>query len=238
MQRADSILSRFGYCTRRDAPAWLRAGRLSFHGKIVTAPSERVDPSDVLIDGQPIPFRDGIYVVLNKPVGFTCSHTQEGNAPTVFSLLPAQWLHRNPAVQSVGRLDKETSGLLLLSTDGHFVHALTSPNRHVPKEYLFRCAVPVPPDAVRLFADGTLLLRGENSPCLPAKLVPDSDDACKGYLTLYEGRYHQVRRMLAAVGAPVLELSRISIGSLSLRSLSLPEGQWTPIDPTCFLHAI
>ncbi len=237
MQRADAILSRFGYCTRREAPAWLRAGRLSFRGESVSSPSRRLNPAEVSVDGCPIPFPNGLYVALHKPVGCTCSHVQENDAPSVFSLLPPQWLRRSPSVQTVGRLDKETSGLLLLSDDGAFVHALTSPRQHVEKVYRFRCAVPVPEEAVQLFSGGNFVLHGETSPCLPARLRIDATDACAGQLSLWEGRYHQVRRMLAAVGAPVLELTRVSIGPLSLAALSLPVGEWVAIDPTLFARA-
>ncbi len=237
MQRADAILCRFGYCSRREAPTWLRAGRLSFRGEAVTSPSRRLDPAEVLVDGCPVPFPDGLYVALHKPVGCTCSHAREGDAPSVYSLLPPQWLRRSPTVQSVGRLDKETSGLLLLSDDGAFVHALTSPKRHIEKVYRFRCAAPVPAEAVQLFSDGHFMLHGESSPCLPAHLQIDAADACTGQLSLCEGRYHQVRRMLAAVGAPVLELSRVSVGPLSLASLCLPAGEWTAIDPVLFSYA-
>ena len=150
----------------------------------------------------------------------------------MYDLLPPQWLRRNPAVNTVGRLDKETSGLLLLTDDGAFEHAQTSPKRHVPKVYAFTTAAPVPQETVELFASGEFMLQGERTPCLPAELVLTGE--CSGRLTLHEGRYHQVRRMLAAVGAPVETLERIEIGPLKLAEPGLEPGEWVEIDPAIF----
>lgn len=227
MMRIDALLSRFGYCSRREVPAWLKRGRVTLNGESVRTPNTKAEPQEVLVDGDPVPFPRGLYVAFNKPLGCTCSHKEDGEL--VYDLLPADWLRRNPPVNTVGRLDKETSGLLLLTDDGAFEHAMTSPKRHVPKVYRFTTEAPVPPAAVELFAKGELLLQGEKTPCLPAELRLTGD--CAGELTLHEGRYHQVRRMLAAVGAPVLTLERIAIGPLQLAALNLPAGEWVEIDP-------
>ena len=199
-------------------------------GVVVKSPNEKVEPEDVLVDGEPVDFPKGLYVAINKPLGCTCSHKEDGEL--VYDLLPPQWLRRNPAVNTVGRLDKETSGLLLLTDDGAFEHAQTSPKRHVPKVYAFTTSAPVPQEAISQFASGEFMLQGERTPCLPAELV--LTDACSGLLTLHEGRYHQVRRMLAAVGAPVETLERIEIGPLKLRDLNLEPGEWVEIDPGIF----
>lgn len=228
--RTDALLSRFGYCSRREVAQWLKRGRVTRNGVAVKSANEKVEPEEVLIDGEPVEFPRGLYVALNKPLGCTCSHKEEGEL--VYDLLPAQWLRRNPAVNTVGRLDKETSGLLLLTDDGAFEHAQTSPKRHVPKVYAFTCSAPVPPEAVALFAGGEFMLQGERTPCLPAELVITGE--CSGRLTLHEGRYHQVRRMLAAVGAPVVELERVEIGPLKLADLNLEPGEWVEIDPAVF----
>lgn len=209
---------------------WLKRSRVTRGGVPVKSPNEKVEPEEVLIDGAPVEFPHGVYVALNKPLGCTCSHKEEGEL--VYDLLPPQWLRRNPAVNTVGRLDKDTSGLLLLTDDGAFEHAQTSPKRHVPKVYSFTTAAPVPPEAVPLFASGEFMLQGERTPCLPAELVLSGE--CSGRLTLHEGRYHQVRRMLAAVGAPVETLERIEIGPLKLVDLNLAQGEWVEIDPTIF----
>lgn len=224
-------MSRFGYCSRREAPLWIRAGRLIRRGgEALRRPTEQVDPSELLVDGEPVPFVNGLYVALYKPTGCSCSHRGQGRL--VYDLLPPQWLRRSEGISTVGRLDKETSGLLLITDDGSFVHALTSPKRHVPKVYAYECSEPVPASAVELFASGSLLLEGETTPCLPAQLVRETPTS--GRLTLREGRYHQVRRMLAAVGAPVTKLHRVSIGPLSLEALGLAAGEWVPVDPKLF----
>ena len=223
-------MSRFGYCSRREVAQWLKRGRVTRNGTPIKSPSEKVEPEEVLIDGEPVEFPHGIYVALNKPLGCTCSHKEEGEL--VYDLLPPQWLSRNPVVNTVGRLDKETSGLLLLTDDGAFEHAQTSPKRHVPKVYSFTTSAPIPASAVQLFASGDLVLEGDRTPCLPAELVITGEQA--GKLTLHEGRYHQVRRMLAAVGAPVETLERIEIGPLKLADLNLEPGEWCEIDPAVF----
>ena len=228
--RTDALLSRFGYCSRREVAQWLKRGRVTRNGTPIKSPSEKVEPEEVLIDGEPVEFPHGIYIALNKPLGCTCSHKEEGEL--VYDLLPPQWLSRNPVVNTVGRLDKETSGLLLLSDDGAFEHAQTSPKRHVPKVYSFTTTAPLPADAVALFASGELMLDGERTPCLPAELVITGEQS--GRLTLHEGRYHQVRRMLASVGAPVDTLERIEIGPLKLADLNLEPGEWCEVDPAIF----
>lgn len=229
--RIDALMSRYGYCSRREVAQWLKRGRVTRAGEPVRSPNEKAEPQDVLVDGEPVEFPNGLYVALNKPLGCTCSHKEAGEL--VYDLLPAQWLRRNPAVNTVGRLDKETSGLLLLTDDGAFEHAQTSPRRHVPKVYAFTTEQAVPPAAVEQFASGEFMLQGERTPCLPAELRLTGE--CAGRLTLHEGRYHQVRRMLAAVGAPVLTLERVEIGPLKLEDLNLAPGEWVAIDPAMFL---
>ena len=230
--RADALLSRYGYCTRREAAAWLKAGRLVQQGQPVRRAAEAVSPELALVDGAPVEFPRGLYVALHKPVGYTCSHAGDEGGRPVYDLLPKRWLARSPQVQTVGRLDKETSGLLLLTDDGAFLHALTSPRRHVPKVYEFETSAPVPQEAVGIFARGELLLRGEKEPCLPAQL--ELTAPCAGRLTLHEGRYHQVRRMLAAVGAPVQQLCRVQMGPLALAQLQLAPGEWVAVNPEIF----
>ena len=228
--RVDALLSRFGYCSRREVAQWIKRGRVTRNGVAVKSPNEKAEPHEVLVDGEPVEFPDGLYVALHKPLGCTCSHREAGEL--VYDLLPEQWMRRNPSVNTVGRLDKETSGLLLLTDDGAFEHAQTSPKRHVPKVYAFTTSAPVPPEAVAQFASGEFLLQGERTPCLPAEL--ELTAGCAGRLTLHEGRYHQVRRMLAAVGAPVVTLERIAIGPLKLADLNLEPGEWVEIDPSIF----
>lgn len=228
--RIDALLSRYGYCSRKEAAAWIKRGRVTLNGEVLRSPAAKAEPEDVLVDGRPIPFANGVYIALNKPVGYTCSHKEDGCL--VYDLLPPEWRNRGAAVSTVGRLDKETSGLLLLTDDGGFLHRMTSPRRHVPKVYAYETSAPVPEEAVKLFEAGTLVLRGEDSPCLPAALEPATP--CSGRITLHEGRYHQVRRMLAAVGAPVIRLERVEIGPLRLADLNLQPGEWKEIDSSLF----
>lgn len=228
--RLDAMLNQFGFCSRRDAATWIKAGRVRHEGQPLRSPALKANPEDLLVDGKPIPFVNGLYVALHKPVGYTCSHREQGML--VDELLPMQWQRRKSGVQSVGRLDKETSGLLLLTDDGTFLHAMTSPRRHVSKRYRFFCSQAVPKEAVELFASGEFMLEGETLPCRPALLVLDS--SCGGCLTLHEGRYHQVRRMLAAVGAPVELLHREAVGEMELVDLNLQPGEWCAIEPSFF----
>ena len=228
--RTDALLSRFGYCSRKDAPAWIKAGRVVQDGSAITAARQNADPARTLVDGAPVPFPNGLYAAFHKPLGCTCSHKEDG--ALIYDLLPPEWLRRNPPVNTVGRLDKETSGLILLTDDGAFEHAMTSPRRHVPKVYELTTSTPIPEDAVELFAAGTLLLNGETTPCKPAELSITAP--CAARLTLHEGRYHQVRRMLAAAGAPVLTLQRVQIGPLRLADLNLQPGEWCAFNPAIF----
>lgn len=228
--RLDALLSQYGYCSRREAQQWVKRERVTYRGEGVKSAAAKVEPEEVLVDGESVPFIKGLYVAINKPLGYTCSHREEGDL--VDDLLPEQWLDRKGGVQTVGRLDKDTSGLLLLTDDGQFLHALTSPKKHVPKRYRFTTGSPVPSEAIALFASGEFLLEGERQPCKPAELTMDSD--CEGSLILHEGRYHQVRRMLAAVGAPVVTLHREAVGCLELADLNLEAGEWAPIDPAIF----
>ncbi len=226
--RLDALLSRYGYCSRREAAGWLKRHHVTYKGLECHSPASKVEPANVLLDGAPVEFPNGLYAAFHKPVGYTCSH-DEGEGDIIYDLLPFQWTRRNPAVASVGRLDKETSGLILLTDDGKFIHRMTSPKHHVEKVYEALTEADVPQEAIELFAGGTLLLNGEKQPCAPAKL--ELPEPRRALLTLTEGKYHLVRRMLAAVGAPVISLKRLSIGRLTLEELNLPPGEWIAIDP-------
>jgi 16S rRNA pseudouridine516 synthase len=175
--------------------------------------------------------------LLHKPVGLVCSHEQR-EGPNVYSLLPERWRRRNPVVTSVGRLDKDTSGLLLLTDRSPLVHRLTSPKHKVPKVYRATVDSDLSPDLVSLFASGTLMLPGEKERCAPAELRLVSPRAAE--LTLTEGRYHQVRRMFSASGATIVTLHRERFGPLELGDL--PPGKWRALpldffDPSPAHHA-
>lgn len=224
--RVDQLLSRFGYCSRSEARAWLRDGRVTCGAEVMRDPAVRVDTTQVQVDGQPVEFPAGLLVMFHKPAGDTCSHdAREG--PTIYDRLPARWLARHPAVTSIGRLDKDATGLLLLTDQGDLVHRFTSPRHKVPKRYEVEVGADLSPVMVDLFASGTLLLEDEKEPCLPARLELLGHRSA--ILELVEGRYHQVKRMLASQGCPVIRLHRIRFGGCDLGDLE--PGQWRPVTP-------
>jgi 16S rRNA pseudouridine516 synthase len=218
--RLDRLLSSRGYCTRSLARSYLKEVEVLIDGIRATKEDAKVDESRVMIDAEPID-AGRIVAMLHKPAGAICSH-DEGEGTLVYDLLPERWMQRNPPVTSVGRLDKETSGLLIITDDGQLVHRLTSPKKHVEKVYRATLAHALNSDEAGQFASGTMLLRDDPKPLLPATLEVIGEKEVR--LTIVEGRYHQVRRMFAAVGNHVVLLHRERVGSLTLGDL--PEGQW------------
>ena len=227
MRRLDQLLANLGYCSRREARDWIRDGRVTVKGKVETDFGAKAAAADVLIDGEPPDHPDGVLLLVHKPLGLVCSH-DEREGPNVYSLLPARWRLRNPLITSIGRLDKDTSGLLLLTDQSELVHRLTSPKHKVPKVYRATLDTDLPAGLGELFAAGTLLLKDEKTPCAPASLRVLGPREAE--LTLTEGRYHQVRRMFASQGCTVLTLHRSSFGDLQLGDLA--SGQWRelPLD--------
>jgi 16S rRNA pseudouridine516 synthase len=235
MRRLDQLLANLGYCSRREARAWVEAGHVTVRGEIADDFGAKAEPTDVRVDGQPLDHPDGLLLLLHKPVGLVCSHeTREG--PSVYDLLPPRWRQRNPPVTSIGRLDKETSGLLLLTDQAPLVHRLTSPKHKVPKIYVATLAADVPADRATelaaLFASGTFVLPTETEPCAPAALR--FRDSRTAELTLTEGRYHQVRRMFAGQSLEVVALHRERFGALTLGEL--PPGKWRELPLDFFNH--
>ena len=227
MRRLDQLLANLGYCSRREARAWIQAGRVTVRGAATDDFGAKADPADMRVDGTPLDHPDGLLLLLHKPVGLVCSH-DEREGPNVYGLLPARWGRRNPPVTSIGRLDKDTSGLLLLTDQSELVHRLTSPKHKVAKIYRATLNASLPAGLAALFASGTLRLKDEKGPCAPAELKIISIREAE--LTLTEGRYHQVRRMFASQGCEVLTLHRARFGPLELDGL--PAGQWRelPLD--------
>lgn len=224
MRRLDQWLANLGYCSRREARAWLDAGRVAVRGEIAGDAARKVPPADVRVDGEPLDHPAGLLLMLHKPTGFVCSHSAEAKTegPGVYALLPERWRRRHPLVTSVGRLDKDTSGLLLLTDQSQLVHRLTSPRHKVPKVYRATVDRDLAPELVALFASGTLRLDGEDAPCAAAELRMVAPREAE--VTLTEGKYHQVRRMFAACGATVVTLHRERFGPLALGDL--PPGKW------------
>ncbi len=216
-RRLDQLLANLGYCSRREVRAWLKAGRVVVGGKIADDPGVKPSPAAVRVDGEPLDHPDGLLLLVNKPLGLTCSH-DPAEGPLIYDLLPARWRARNPVVTSVGRLDKETSGLILLTDHTELVHRLTSPKHKVPKIYRATTDRDLSPDLIPRFASGAIQLDGEKEPCAPAELRLVGPREAE--LTLIEGKYHQVRRMFAACGATVLTLHRTAFGTLTLGDLA------------------
>ena len=165
-------------------------------------------------------------LMMNKPLGVTCSNKEVGKL--VYDFLPDRWRHRIPALSTIGRLDKETSGLLLITDDGVLLHKIISPKNHVKKVYLVDVADPLPKDAVDIFASGALMLRGDSKPLASAELK--IIDPKRAWVTITEGRYHQVRRMFAAIGNRVVRLHRTQIGALKLPD-TLHQSSWKNLSP-------
>ena len=228
--RLDRALANLGYGTRREAARAVRDGRVTVGGAVVRTPETHADPADVAIDGEPLEFPHGLLVAFHKPVGVVCSH-DDREGVRVYDLLPARWMTRNPKITSIGRLDKDSSGLLLVTDLPGLVHTLASPRHHVEKRYVVGLEEPLTAaDAEHLvteFAAGTLVLRGEDTPCLPARTRLLADGRVE--LVLTEGRHRQVRRMFAALGHHVVTLVRESVGPYELGTLA--EGEWRAADP-------
>lgn len=227
MRRLDQLLANLGYCSRRAARAWIEAGRVTVDGRVADDPSQKAAAAAVLVDGEPLDHPDGLLLLVHKPAGLVCSHDKR-EGPNVYSLLPPRWRQRNPHITSIGRLDKETTGLLLLTDQTALVHRLTSPKHKVPKIYRATVDRDLTPELIQLFAAGTLQFEGEKEPCRPAALKITAPREAE--LTLTEGKYHQVRRMFAVTGRTVLGLHRARFGELDLGDL--PVGQWRelPVD--------
>nr|WP_237763588.1 pseudouridine synthase [Falsirhodobacter sp. alg1] len=224
--RVDRLLSSMGYGSRKDMARMAKAGGITLDGDDLTDVTMRIPvtpdlPTRMEVDGEPLDPVAGMVILLNKPLGVTCSHKEEGGL--VYDLLPKRWKLRDPALSTVGRLDKQTSGLLLLTDDGDLLHRVISPKRHVTKTYRAKLARPLDGTEGSLFASGELMLEGEEKPLAPARLEVVSPT--EALLSVTEGRYHQVRRMFAATGNHVEDLHRERQGGLSLPD-DLAPGQW------------
>ena len=224
--RIDKLLSSMGYGSRSEMAKLAKAGGIVLDGADLSDASLRIPvtpdlPERMRIDGEVLDPLAGLVIVLNKPLGMTCSHKEDG--PLVYDILPKRWRARDPAISTIGRLDKQTSGLLLLTDDGGLLHRIISPRRHIKKTYRARLARPLNGTEGAVFASGNLMLEGEEKPLVPAELQILSPT--EALLSVTEGRYHQVRRMFAATGNHVEALHREKLGGLSLPD-GLAAGQW------------
>lgn len=218
-QRLDKIIASTGKWSRREVKELARRGLVFVDGAAVRSAEEKFDPEavDVAVNGEALNYRRYTWIMLNKPAGYL-SATEDGRGPTVLGLLPRDLQRRE--LFPVGRLDKDTEGLLLLTNEGPLAHALLSPKRHVDKVYYVRTTGRLTEEDCRAFASGMSLSDGLQ--CLPAKLeLLSAGEMSEARVTLREGKFHQVKRMLAACGKPVVYLERVQMGNLSLdRGLS------------------
>lgn len=220
-ERLDKLLSSTGRWSRKEVKELVRQGRVLADGRPVRRPEEKYDPDVSLlqVDGQAVDCVPFVYLMLYKPEG-VLSATEDTKQRTVLDLLPEHLRRRG--LFPVGRLDKDTTGLLLLTDDGPLGHALLAPKKHVDKVYLARVKGRIDQSDVDALAAGMVL--GDGLHCLPAGLEPRGDGS-ECLVTLREGKYHQVKRMLAARGKPVLALKRLSMGTLTLDPALRP-GEW------------
>ena len=218
------LIANLGYGSRKEVARLFREGRVTDPAGEVLYADDAVAHADVRLDGEVLDPAPGMLLMLHKPVGYTCSTTDPGRV--VYDLLPPRFRLRRPVLSTVGRLDRDTSGLLLMTDDGALLHRIVSPRTHLPKVYEATLARDLRGDEAEVFASGTLLLESERTPLAPARLQVIGPRYVR--LTLTEGRYHQVRRMFAAVGNHVEALHRPRIGGLALDGLAA--GGWRPLD--------
>jgi 16S rRNA pseudouridine516 synthase len=224
--RLDRLLANLGYGSRREVADLVRHRQVVLDGVEVRDAGERIAltpdlPQRMSVVGQPLDPPAPLTVLMHKPVDVVCSHREAGRS--VYELLPRRWRARMPALSTIGRLDKDTTGLLLITDDGPFLHRVISPKAKVAKRYVATLDRPLVGTEADVFAAGTLLLEGEADPLAPAVLEPLGERQAR--LTITEGRYHQVRRMFAAVGNHVTALHRDRIGRLDLPD-DLEPGAW------------
>lgn len=224
--RLDRILASLGYGSRRTVQELLKAGAVTVGGETVQDGERKVLPEEVQLDGEPLDHPAGILVMLHKPAGYACSHSP-AEMPLVYGLVPERWLRRNPLPTTVGRLDRDTTGLILITDDRELVHRLTSPKHGVEKTYEVTVDAPIPEELVGLFASGEYLLEGETEPCRPARLT--IRDPHHAELVLHEGRFHQVKRMFGNRGIGVTALHRSRFGPYGLEGLA--PGCWRDVPP-------
>ena len=223
----DRILQSQGFGTRKYCRELIEDGEISINGEVVDHYKQTLETDGLVfrIFDEDWQYREHVYIALNKPANFECSR-KPSHHPGVLTLLPEQFSWRD--VQPVGRLDHDTTGMLLMSDDGPFIHAQSSPKRHIPKVYLATTAEPVTDDLVNTLLNGVQL---HDEPAPLAAQICRLLDTHKIEIVLEQGKYHQVKRMLAAAGNHCAALQRTAIGQLTLNSLGLEEGEW------CYLSA-
>lgn len=226
LKTLDRVLSKAGVGSRVEATRWVRAGRVQVNGRVIRDPDYWVDleRDRVRLDGKSLRARERIYLLLYKPAGYLTTYRDPQGRPTVYDLVADIGTFLSP----VGRLDLDTSGLLLMTNDNQFAERVTNPDSHVPKTYLVKASTRLTDDQLQRLRDGIELSDGPTRPAQVAR-VRDSAKYTHFEITLTEGRNRQVRRMVEALGATVLKLVRVKIGPIGIGTL--PIGQWRHLSP-------
>lgn len=217
-KRVDAHLSSLGYCSRSESVKFLKTHSVCIEGTRIFEGSKKAYHSQITVDNEPLDPQT-ITILMNKPKGFVCSHSD--GAKLIYSLLPLRYQRRNPKISTIGRLDADTTGAILFTDNGELNHKLTSPKSTISKVYEVTLAQNLRGDEEAIFASGTLMLNGEKKPLLAAKMQILSPMLVR--LEIFEGRYHQVKRMFGAVGNRVIELHRVSFAGYSVEDLSQGE---------------
>lgn len=221
LKTLERVLSKAGAGSRVDARRWIRAGRVKVNGQVVRDPDTWVDMKRdrVRLDGKPLQARERVCLLLYKPTGYLTTYRDPQGRPTVYDLIDDLGTFVSP----VGRLDLDTSGLLLMTNDNQLAERVTNPEWHVPKTYLVKSSMRLTDEQLQQLRDGVELADG---PTRPARVrrVRDSEKYTHLEITLTEGRNRQVRRMIESLGATVLKLVRVKIGSISIGTLQI--GRW------------
>lgn len=222
--RLDKMLSDCGVASRSEIAEACRAGTVTVNGAVVKRADTRVneETDEVIYRGQAVRYRRFVYLLLNKPEGYV-SATEDGHDPVVTDLIPAEY--RRMGIFPCGRLDKYTTGLMLLTNDGELSHRLLAPKSHVTKRYRFGLEAPLTAEAVCAIEAGVNIGGYVTKPCKIELEAPD-----RGVIAITEGKYHQIKRMMEAVGNRVVSLERVSFGSLT-SDVSLARGEWRELTP-------
>ena len=218
MDRIDKIIASQGMYSRKEVKSLISKKRVTIDGIPVSSSSQKADPmaSEIVVNGQVLEFKKNVYLILNKPEGYV-SATEDREHPTVLELVPDEFRGRD--IFPAGRLDKDTTGLMIITDDGTLAHNILAPKKHVPKKYHVRLDIPVTEEMKKGFEEGVALNDGV---CKSAGLVRTGEFTAE--VTLREGRYHQIKRMFGCFGGEVVELKRLSMGGLKLPE-DLDEGQ-------------
>ena len=229
--RLDRLMANLGYGSRKDISRMVDAGRISLHGSPVTEADQSISPADatsgaLTLDGETLDPPFPLMVMFHKPAGYICSHDEKGQL--IYDLLPPRWKVRKPVLSCAGRLDKDSTGQVILTDDGDKLHRMTHPKSHATKYYAITLANKLSGNETALFATGTFLMQGDTKPLKPAEWTQQSETT--GTMALQEGRFHQIRRMFETLGNPVVALHRYQTGALALGEL--PSGQYRILNET------